>query len=198
MFDPRVIANAVLDRAEERGLTVTNLDMQKIVYFLHGHFLRRHGRPLVVGEFEAWQYGPVHRVLYDAFKRFEDGPIEARADRFDPIRQERKKLPRLDDSAANVVIGDVVDRYLDMPTWTLVAITHGEGTPWQLTMEQAQRRVNVGMRIPNALIAERFEGDTVRSSHADQRRVTQEDVKVSGDRPRHRGRQEPNRTRGQA
>lgn len=77
MIDPRIIANAVLDRAAAEGRPVTNLDLQKIVYFLHGHYLVRHQRPLVEGEFEAWPYGPVHRVLYDAFRAYNDTPISA-------------------------------------------------------------------------------------------------------------------------
>lgn len=158
MIDARIVANAVLTRADERGLTITNLDMQKVVYFLHGHFLRRHGRPLVLGEFEAWQFGPVHRVLYDAFKNFEDGPITARADAFDPVRRKKKTLPGLDDSDALVLLKEVLDRYLNIPTWTLVAMTHASGTPWQKTIEAGQRQINVGMRISDELIAERFEG----------------------------------------
>ena len=34
MIDPRIIANAVLDRAAEEGRPVTNLDLQKIIYML--------------------------------------------------------------------------------------------------------------------------------------------------------------------
>lgn len=157
MLDPRAVANAVLTRAEERDRPITNLDMQKIVYFLHGAYLRRHGRPLVAGEFEAWQYGPVHRVLYDAFKQYGDGPITEPAQAFDPVRRTHRPISGLDDSDAIMLIREVLDRFLDIPTWTLVAITHAEGTPWQRTYAEGQRRVNVGMRISNELIAEGFE-----------------------------------------
>jgi uncharacterized phage-associated protein len=100
MIDARIIANAVLDRAEASGRQITNLDLQKIVYFLHGHFLRKHGIPLVASEFEAWPYGPVHKTLYDAFRSYNDTSIEGRADSFDPVKRTRKSLPSLTDPAA--------------------------------------------------------------------------------------------------
>jgi uncharacterized phage-associated protein len=158
MIDVRVIANAVLDRADARGVAVTNLGMQKIVYFLHGHYLTRFHRPLVADEFEAWTYGPVHRTLYDAFRSYGDTPIEGRAAAFDPVRRQRRELPALDDRDAIWVLGQVLDYYLDIPTYLLVQIPHSKGTPWSLTVSAAESRPNVGMRISNELIARHFEG----------------------------------------
>jgi uncharacterized phage-associated protein len=157
-LDSRVVANAVLDRAEARGHAITNLDAQKIVYFLHGHFLRLHHKPLVAGEFEAWPYGPVHRPLYDAFKKYNDTPIEGRAVAFDPVRRATRPLPSLDDPSALALLDEVLDFYLDIPTYLLVQITHAGGTPWSRTVDESKRRVNVGMRISDSLIEQYFEG----------------------------------------
>lgn len=137
---------------------MTNLDMQKVVYFVHGHYLLQYGRPLVNGEFEAWSYGPVHRVLYDALKRHEDLPINEKIVGFDPIRRRTRELPGLDDSDAIAVLDQVLDHYLNMPTFALVELTHRNATPWSRTIEDARTRVNVGMKIPNELIVECFEG----------------------------------------
>jgi uncharacterized phage-associated protein len=158
MFDPRIIANEVLDRADSKGRPITNLDLQKIVYFLHGHFLRHHKQPLVRGEFEAWPYGPVHRVMYDAFKVYNDTPIEGRATAFDPVRRTTRDLPILENKEALDLMDDVLDFYLDMTTRSLVELTHASGTPWSKTVENSESRVNAGMKIPDALITELFEG----------------------------------------
>jgi uncharacterized phage-associated protein len=141
MVDVRIIANAVLDRAQAAAWPLSNLDLQKIVYFLHGHFLLKHGRPLVEPEFEAWPYGPVHRTLYDALKAYNDTPIEGRAEAFDPIRRQTKKLPDLDDPEALNIIEDFLPYYLNMPTHMLVAMTHQKGTPWFETVERAKEHL---------------------------------------------------------
>lgn len=56
-YDPRALANFMLDEAERNGLALTNLASQKLLYFAHGMFLNETKRPLVKGFFEAWQYG---------------------------------------------------------------------------------------------------------------------------------------------
>jgi len=58
-FDPRSIANFMLDEADRVGVGITNLALQKLLYFAHGIFLNETKGPLVSGYFEAWQYGPV-------------------------------------------------------------------------------------------------------------------------------------------
>ncbi len=50
---------------------LSNLELQKILYLAHMFFMGRHdGEPLVIGSFEAWDYGPVHPDLYHKAKIF--------------------------------------------------------------------------------------------------------------------------------
>ncbi len=158
MYDARAVANYVLERAWEAGYDLTQIDIQKICYFLHGHHLVEHGAPLISTEFEAWDYGPVQRVLRGSFKKFGDQPIRELASAFDPIRRVKRELPKISDNAAIDTIEKHLPLYLDVPSFELVEMTHQPGTPWSQTMEDAKVRVNVGMRIENQTIAERFEG----------------------------------------
>ena len=73
-YDPRAVANLLLDLAGNDKLDVSNLALQKLLYFAHAHFLIRTGHPLVQGGFEAWTYGPVHPAVYQAFKSAGDSP----------------------------------------------------------------------------------------------------------------------------
>src|SRR3954466_3457608 len=82
-YDARAIANLVLDKADELGAEVTQLQLYKMVYFAHGWYLATEQRRLVLQDFQAWSYGPVVRVLRDAFKSFGKSPIRARAERLD-------------------------------------------------------------------------------------------------------------------
>ena len=78
-YDPRAVANLLLDVAAEEGVAVSNLALQKLLYFAHGHFLIQTGHPLVSGAFEAWNNGPVHPAVYHAFKTSGREPILDRA-----------------------------------------------------------------------------------------------------------------------
>jgi uncharacterized phage-associated protein len=158
MYDARVIANAVLERAWRLGYEITQIDIQKICYFLHGHHLQDHGRPLISSEFEAWDYGPVQRTLYASFREFGDQPITKLAVGFDPVRRQAKPLPAIADNSAIDTLENHLPTYLGMPSFELVNITHAAGTPWSITMHDAKSSVNVGMRIADETIAKHFEG----------------------------------------
>src|SRR5258706_1711537 len=79
--DVREVANAILDVAERESLMLSNLALNKIVYFAHAWFLALRRRPLVDSFFEAWQFGPVHPQIYRQMKKFGDRPITGRLTR---------------------------------------------------------------------------------------------------------------------
>lgn len=156
--DARVIANEILRRSWELGFEPTQIEIQKITYFLHGHHLTDHGEPMVKTEFEAWQFGPVQSVLRDAFRSWGDEPIGDIAKRFDPVKRTHRDFDRLEDNAILSTIDKYLGRYLEMPAFVLVDITHASGTPWSRTMQAALKSVNIGMRISDEMILQFFEG----------------------------------------
>lgn len=158
MNDARVVANEVLKTAWRLGHDLTQIDIQKLCYFMHGHHLLEHGEPLIATEFEAWTFGPVQPVLYSSFKRYESNPITELATAFDPIRRVPKQLGELTSNSARHTIDTYLPRYLGLPSFALVEITHAEGTPWSETVRRAKTSANLGMKISTDLVRERFEG----------------------------------------
>jgi len=159
MFDPRSVANAILSAAERRGIAITNLQLQKLLYLAHGVMLRNEGVPLVTENFEAWDYGPVSRSAYHAFKLAGDGPIRFRAKRINPRTREELPLPDDLGSVANDVVDGVVEQFGTWPAGELVELTHSAGSPWTVTIEQSRSKLNIGMIISNDLIQSNFEID---------------------------------------
>ncbi|MGH6962497.1 MAG: Panacea domain-containing protein, partial [Dongiaceae bacterium] len=74
-YDARAVANCLLDYADSKSSEITLLTLMKVIYFAHGWHLARFGQPLVTNHFEAWERGPVVRVLYDEFKDRRARPI---------------------------------------------------------------------------------------------------------------------------
>jgi uncharacterized phage-associated protein len=91
--DPRSVANLLLDIADAQRRPVTNLALQKLLYFAHAIFLVETSKPLVSGYFEAWQYGPVHPLVYKAFQEAADKPITSRASRMDVLTGTKSPVP---------------------------------------------------------------------------------------------------------
>jgi uncharacterized phage-associated protein len=156
MFDVRSVANFVLDEADKCGVEVTNMALNKLVYFMHCDFLLERKSPLVGAKIEAWKHGPVFREVYHEFKRWGDEPIRGRANRVDPHSGEviRAKL-ELDGSDADF-LGDLVKRYIVFTASQLRAFSHREGGPWAKVWGH-DGNANVGMKIGNELIVEFYE-----------------------------------------
>ena len=61
---------------EDSGEDISNLKLQKLVYYAQGVNLALYGKPLFEENIEAWTHGPVVPVLYSRFKQFGSGAIE--------------------------------------------------------------------------------------------------------------------------
>ena len=155
-YDARSVANLVLDRVSELGKTVTQLQLYKIVYFAHGWYLATYKRKLVTQPFEAWNYGPVVRVLRDAFKDFGKEVITAKAERFDLFTGELLAVEPVSDDADANFIKQVVDFYHIYDGWELSDLTHEEGSPWDRVWNAKKPVGNLGLRIDDEAIRSYF------------------------------------------
>jgi uncharacterized phage-associated protein len=157
MYDVRDITNAVLDHADEMNVAITNLSLQKLLYFIHGWFFSIYDAPLIKNKFEAWQYGPVQRVIYDQFKATKDQPIRGlRATFINPLNGEDEYREPLIDSEHLAIIGEILAKYSDHSAGQLVEESHVEDGPWEFVWKHAGDSIYPGMKIPDALIADHF------------------------------------------
>lgn len=179
MNDARAIANSLLDVAAVRHKTLTNLQIQKLVYLAHGHFLRATGKQLCNEQFEAWDFGPVSRTLYNSLKKYGDGLILQRIEAFDPIKVSMKAIPLVSDPIASSIIGKVFDVYGSWSAFDLVELTHSFGSPWSRTMELARTKANLGMKIDNNNIEKNFEGLDIDAKEIDEDANSKKVFKVS-------------------
>lgn len=107
---------------EDAGDAITNLKLQKLVYYAQGFSLALHGRPLFPENIVAWQHGPVVPELYRKYKDHGALGIEppAHVD-FSKFTNEEKEL-----------LDDVYEVYGQFSAWKLRNMTHEEA-PWKET-----------------------------------------------------------------
>ncbi|MEQ1867576.1 MAG: type II toxin-antitoxin system antitoxin SocA domain-containing protein, partial [Micropepsaceae bacterium] len=92
-YDARQIANLFLDIAESKRVTLTNMAVNKLVFFSHAHYLAVRACALVHNPFEAWDHGPVAPAVYAEFRRFGASPITSRATVLDISSDIRRVAP---------------------------------------------------------------------------------------------------------
>lgn len=151
MRDGREVANYVLDYADVNGITVTNLGLQKIIYFCHVWFLVSTNKPLIKQNFEAWEFGPVLPYLYRFFKEYGDQKITTRATKTDH-KTGNKVIARINmDEGEESLLKSIVSFYSRLSVNQLVEQSHIPGGPWHKVWNH-EEKVNPGMQISNQAI----------------------------------------------
>ena len=115
------VADYVLRRQADKGITLTPMQLIKIVYLCHGWHLGVTREPLINEPVEAWAYGPVVRSVYDKYKKFGSGAIEA-----------PETSPDIAPDKAEI-IDTIADYYSQFSGIRLSKLTHLADSPWDVT-----------------------------------------------------------------
>lgn len=126
-FDPTLVSNNILQRAFRDNVPVSPMKLQKILYFAASEYAKKVGKPLLNDDFEAWQYGPVVRDVFQEFKSFSGKPIRAYA-------KDAAGQSFIISETDNPVFSDVLDRVWAQTRGrtavSLSRLTHVDGSAW--------------------------------------------------------------------
>ena len=99
---------------------LSNLKLQKLVWYCQGFFSALTNTSLFDDEFEAWEHGPVIPNLYHEFKQFERNPIDLTISNDIESKFTEEEIE---------IINEVNDVFGKYSAWTLRNMTHDE-QPW--------------------------------------------------------------------
>ena len=111
------IAKYIINKCTMENWPISNLQLQKILYFLQKKYLTEKGRPLFADEIQAWQFGPVVPEVYYQYCGFGSAQI---------MMNYESPLDYMDAAAINGVVEDKRTR----APWELVEETHAPGKAW--------------------------------------------------------------------
>ncbi|MGN1014700.1 MAG: Panacea domain-containing protein [Butyricicoccus sp.] len=133
MYSALDIARYVIWYCQEQGYIVSNLKLQKILYFIQAQFLvfNPEHNPCFREQIEAWTFGPVVPVVYRQYRLYGNAHIPSLDDErdFDVIRIEDRNM-----------IDNVVDQCADYTAAQLVELTHNQ-TPWMEAYERGRNSI---------------------------------------------------------
>jgi uncharacterized phage-associated protein len=121
MYSALDIANYFLGKADEdAGDLISNLKLQKLLYYAQGFHIALKDAPLFKEPIEAWTHGPVVPQVYHEFKGNGNGSIEG------PTHE-----PEIDQETSSI-LDEVYSVYGQFSAWKLRNMTHDE-LPWKTT-----------------------------------------------------------------
>jgi uncharacterized phage-associated protein len=157
MHDARAISNLILAKFDAKSFDISNLKLNKVLYFVHGMHLANTATGIVRNHFEAWEHGPVVRVVYHQFKEFGEDPITNAAEHLNYATGKVEPISFRDIQAeTREFILQVAEHYVHFPAWKLREMTHEPGGPWQQVFASEASNRGLRDRIPNELIRAHF------------------------------------------
>lgn len=117
MYTAREIAHYIVSFCLKENEPVSNLRLQKLLYFAQYRSLKDFRKPLFDDDISAWQYGPVVPEVYFEFCIYGGMPI---------IADYNTNLDENTKTFLNCVVKDL-KKY---SSWDLVKCTHQNGTAW--------------------------------------------------------------------
>lgn len=119
-MDASTLARYIVTKCTNEQFPVSNLQLQKILFFIQRKVLLSTGEPLFYDEIQAWHFGPVVPTVYKQFCGFGPSPIEW------VFSKETTIVPSEQLETIDKIVQD--KRCLD--PWKLVEETHQNGNAW--------------------------------------------------------------------
>lgn len=116
------VARYVIYSAFKQNCPVSNLKLQKLLYFFWKDFYKEKNRVLFTEEFRAWKFGPVQVDVY--FDYYIYGATE-----IDDIDYTHYTAEELDDETKKFLDAEVRD-FSNATIYELVTASHKEGSAW--------------------------------------------------------------------
>jgi uncharacterized phage-associated protein len=113
------IANFFIASFQEKGKGISNLKLQKLLYYAQAWHLALYDAPLFDDKIEAWVHGPVVPLVFREYKRYAWRPIK-----------ENVQVDITTDVRFHLT--EVIRVYGEFDAATLERMTHREG-PWKET-----------------------------------------------------------------
>ena len=127
MMKAKTVAQFFIAFANECGELLTNLKLNKLVYYTQAWHLAAFHQPFFEEEIEAWVHGPIVPVLYDGYKKY----------RYHPILEDTptvEEIKGLFTSSQQDILNDVIELYFPLPSYELEQMACDED-PWRMARE---------------------------------------------------------------
>lgn len=118
MIDALTLAQYVVTKCVHDGCPISNLQLQKILYFIQAAALKKTGRAAFLDHIEAWQFGPVVPRVYYYF--CSNGALSI-LDTFENVVSLVQKNEQMD---------EIIEEKRSMNPWDLVNEAHEPGRAW--------------------------------------------------------------------
>lgn len=116
------LSKYIISKCNNEDCPISNLQLQKILYYIQGAFYRTFNKPAFDDDIEAWQHGPVVKNVYYEYSNYVASKLT--------MNILNNVINEYDNSEIKV-INEIIEKLKAKDAWELVDMTHRED-PWKL------------------------------------------------------------------
>lgn len=130
-YDVSDIARFIVRKYIRDENPVTNMKLQKMLYYAWVHYYREHKEYLFRDDICAWKYGPVVPKVYREYRIYAGMPIL------------KSESPGEIDKDTADFLTRFADEHKDFTASQLVNLTHRDGYPWKLVYKKEEKYTKI-------------------------------------------------------
>jgi uncharacterized phage-associated protein len=150
------ISDYFIQSGIEAKRPITQISLQKLLYFAQGLHLGAYTEELFPDKIYAWKFGPVVQTVYSEFKYFGNNSITPGNPGFDTIN---RKFPGNREHLTEREKGflrKVWELLGHLAPFELVELTHKQGSPWYAVWERFSGAIPPNTEISMEAMAQYF------------------------------------------
>ena len=128
------VADYVISYSNDHNMPISNLKLQKLLYYIQAASLVETGNPAFTDKITAWRYGPVVESVYYAYRIHINKNIDHPTERDDPPQEIR--------TSDQLVFKKVINSYKKYDSFAMVRKTHSE-KPWREVSSRKGNEITV-------------------------------------------------------
>ena len=121
------VAKYIINYAYEKNHPISNLQLQKILYFLWIDFYKEKNKYLFDDEIEAWKYGPIIPNVYNSYSHFSAMKLRIKYDDYQICNDDI------------VILNKYINKYYKLSATYLVDKSHKKTTSWYKSYEKGRK-----------------------------------------------------------
>lgn len=136
------VARFIVNYSIDIERPVTNLKLQKLLYFIQKAFVKLYGKPCFVAPIHHWRHGSAIGIIYQKYRGYGINPIMEKeteyiefnfdVDCMKFIMERRKYNEYIFHPKHLILIKSIIEKYQDISPWDMAKLTQQE-EPWKRT-----------------------------------------------------------------
>jgi len=141
-FSAAAVANFFIQKSLDLKIPVSNMHLQKMVFFAHAAYYKSVEEPLIEEAVVAWQHGPVIESLYYDLKQYGNAQVDDLIVSVEPSKGFQTFpfkffTPVVPDNSVETTnfLNEVWNKLSTVDTWRLRMASHAKGGAWYTTVK---------------------------------------------------------------